>query len=399
MDNYNQYFDLAGLIAKYLIDELTPEEKKKLDEWLALDGNNRELFKKLTDEVVVTAQLERFTIADKEEAWQNIKKNIGFSKAINAKFRNIKILPYAAAVFLLFVSALFVNRSFKKRGQQLTNTHTTTISPGSNRAVLTLTNGSKKSLDDSQYGEIARQQNVDIVKTAAGLLIYKLNDMGNTLKPQNSVNPTNAITTLRGGQYRIILSDGTKVWLNAASCLKYPVAFTGGERKVQLVGEAYFEVAKNPSKPFFVQTANQQIRVLGTHFNVNCYPDENVIETTLAEGSISIADKANRSVATLKPGQQSINNLGKINIVRNANVSEALAWKDGKFQFRNTDLATIMRQISRWYDVDVKYQDTVPRGNYTGRISRNVPISQILQILKTSGINFTIYGRTIIVKS
>jgi ferric-dicitrate binding protein FerR (iron transport regulator) len=209
----------------------------------------------------------------------------------------------------------------------------------------------------------------------------------------------NTLTTPRGGQYEVMLPDGTKVWLNSASSLTYPVTFAGKERRVELTGEAYFEVAKNTSSPFFVKTSGQTVKVLGTHFNINSYEDEKCVKTTLLEGSVVITSDGNKQAVNLKPGQQSVNKAASFDVINEADIDEAVAWKNGKFLFRNTDLQTVMRQLSRWYDVDVEYQGTIAERHYRGRISRNVPVSQVFEILKTSGINFIINGRTIIVKS
>jgi ferric-dicitrate binding protein FerR (iron transport regulator) len=195
------------------------------------------------------------------------------------------------------------------------------------------------------------------------------------------------------------LPDGTKVWLNSSSSLTYPVIFKGKERGVELTGEAYFEVAKNAASPFFVKTSSQTIKVLGTHFNINSYQDEKSVKTTLLEGSVEVTGNGTRQITSLKPGQQAVNSAGNIKIISDADIDEAVAWKNGKFLFRNTDLQTVMRQLSRWYDVEVTYQGVVAAKHYRGRISRNVPVSQVFEILKTSGVNFIINGRTIIVKS
>jgi ferric-dicitrate binding protein FerR (iron transport regulator) len=209
----------------------------------------------------------------------------------------------------------------------------------------------------------------------------------------------NTLTTPRGGQYEVVLPDGTRVWLNSNTSLTYPIIFQGKERHVELTGEAYFEVAKNAAAPFFVKTQSQTVEVLGTHFNINSYADEKSVKTTLLEGRVKITGNGNRKTVSLKPGQQSINNLAIIYIINDADIEEAVAWKNGKFLFRNTDLQTVMRQLSRWYDVDVEYKGTVATKHYRGRISRNVTVSQVFEILKTSGVNFIINGRTIIVKS
>jgi ferric-dicitrate binding protein FerR (iron transport regulator) len=173
------------------------------------------------------------------------------------------------------------------------------------------------------------------------------------------------------------------VWLNAETSLTYPVIFKGNRRSVTLNGEAYFEVTKNASMPFIVKTSGQTVEVLGTHFNVNSYADESAVKTTLLEGSVRVADNSNKSEVVLQPGQQAVDHPGIIRVVRDADIEEAMAWKNGKFIFRNADLHTIMRQLSRWYDVDVEFQGIIPEKHYRGRISRNVPASQVFVIVKT----------------
>ncbi len=311
------------------------------------------------------------------------------------------MFPYAAAILLLLAVGITVSRLLhKKEDRKSLAIHPTDLPPGGNKAVLTLADGSKIVLDDTKRGKIAKQQNVVIDKTQSGQLVYTVDDaIKNAGKPvAANLIAFNTIATPRGGQYEVVLPDGTKVWLNAASSLKYPTTFTGSERRVELTGEAYFEVAKNAARPFFVTASGQTVEVLGTHFNINSYFDEKAIKTTLLEGSIKVSDGKNKAV--IKPGQQSI--IQFINnsiIIRDADTEEAIAWKNGKFLFNYTDLQTIMRQLSRWYDVDVEYQGTIAPKHYSGHISRNVPVSQIFQVLKTSGINFTISGRKIIVRS
>ncbi|WP_114940611.1 FecR family protein [Mucilaginibacter endophyticus] len=396
MNNYDSYFDLGQLIAKYMRNELSEQEKLQLDQWLQADARNQELFKKLTDEHLLNNELETFSATDKAKAWHNITKSTGFKRKNN----KLRWIGYAAAVLLLAALAIPLNkRRPAEQPQNLANQHKD-IPPGTNKAVLTLADGSTIVLDSAKHGQIASQQNVLIREDENGKVVYEA-----AHETQEPAAPApaetiamNMLATPRGGQYQVVLPDGTKVWLNAASSLKYPTAFTGNERRVELTGEAYFEVSKDPSKPFNVKTASQTVTVLGTHFNINSYTDEGATKTTLLEGSVRVTSNTGQSVK-IKPGEQAVNTLSNININENANIDEAVAWKNGKFVFSNTDLQTIMRQLSRWYDVDVEYQGKTAQKHYMGRISRNVPVSQIFEILKTSGLNFTINGRKIIVKS
>jgi transmembrane sensor len=401
MDNYQPYFDVAALIAKHLRGELTDHEKNELEQWLQSGPRNPELFRKLTDDNLVLDELDFFSVTEKDKAWENIVGKTGFKKK-DKKQRLNHLFPYAAAILLLLAVGTTVSRLLHKKEERKTLAiHPTDLLPGGNKAVLTLADGSKIVLDDTKRGKIAKQQSVIIDKTQSGQLVYTVDDaIKNAGKPAvANLIAFNTIATPRGGQYEVVLPDGTKVWLNAASSLKYPIIFTGSERRVELTGEAYFEVAKNAARPFFVTSSGQTVEVLGTHFNINSYFDEKAIKTTLLEGSIKVSDGKQKAI--IKPGQQSIiqSTDNHSIIIRDADTEEAIAWKNGKFLFNHTDLQTIMRQISRWYDVDVEYQGTIAPNHYSGHISRDVPVSQLFQVLKTSGINFTINGRKIIVRS
>jgi len=396
MNNYEPYFNLGKLIAKHVRDELTLEEKKELEQWLQSDARNQKLFRKLTNEASINPELEIFSATDKDRAWQNITKKTGYKKVESKRPLTKRWQAYAAAVIILMALGITLSKYHVRQEQQvLAHQQQKDLLPGSNKAILTLADGSKIALDDAKRGKIASQKNVIINKNAKGELIY---ENAKNEAPVETV-AMNTLTTPRGGQYEVVLPDGTRVWLNAASSLKYPVAFVGNERRVELSGEAYFEVSKDAHKPFFVKTASQTIAVLGTHFNINSYADEAATKTTLLEGSVMVTGNNNQLMVKLKPGQQSVNTINNIEVKADADVDEAVAWKNGKFLFRDTDLHTIMRQLSRWYDVDVEYQGNVVQKHYRGRISRNVPVSEIFQILKTSGINFTINGRKIIVTS
>lgn len=401
MNNYKPYFDLGNLIAKHQRNELTPQEKEELEHWLQSDVRNQELFKKLTDEAIINNELETFSVTDKAKAWKNIIKKTGYKTPENKPAVTRRWLGYAAAVITLMALGITLSKYRSNEDLKTLAHQQKDILPGSNKATLTLANGSKIILDDAKQGKIASQKNVVINKNKSGEVIYKTTPTDQIATGQTPVEAItmNTLTTPRGGQYEVVLPDGTRVWLNAASSLKYPTAFTGNERRVELTGEAYFEVSKDARKPFFVKTTNQTVAVLGTHFNINSYADEAATKTTLLEGSVKVTGNTNQLTVKLKPDQQAVNTVTAIDIKQDADIDEAVAWKNGKFLFRNTDLRTIMRQLSRWYDVDVEYLGNVAQKHYRGRISRNVPVSEIFQILKTSGINFTINGGKIIVKS
>lgn len=264
------------------------------------------------------------------------------------------------------------------------------VKPGTTKATLTLSNGTVINLDDVQNGVISEQGNVTVGKTAEGKLIYQL-------KPATGQALVyNTISTPRGGEYQVVLPDGTHVWLNAASTLRFPSVFSAAERKVELKGEAYFEVARNKQKPFKVAVNNMGIEVLGTHFNVNAYDDEAQIKTTLLEGSVRLSAGNNHQM--LKPGQQA--RLGKQSefSIAEVNVEEAIAWKKGYFIFDNENIESIMRKVSRWYDVDVTYQGKMDQGRYGGTVSRFDSVEGVLKSLELTGsVHFRMEGRRIVV--
>ena len=267
------------------------------------------------------------------------------------------------------------------------------VAPGGNKALLTLSDGSQIVLDSATNGLLSNQGNSKILKLNSGQLAYEAAS-GGKLQAAGEVT-YNSITTPRGGQYQLVLADGTKVWLNASSSLRYPVAFTGKERVVELTGEGYFEVAKNEAMPFKVTVNTMEVDVLGTHFNVNAYADESMVKTTLLEGAVKI--KNSHAANILSPGQQAqLSKDGSLKIVSQVDMDEVVAWKDGYFQFNQADLKSIMRQISRWYDVDIRYEGEIPERKFGGDIARTANISEVLNILKVSQVHFRIEGKTLI---
>lgn len=266
------------------------------------------------------------------------------------------------------------------------------VAPGGNKAVLTLANGSAIILDSAHAGMLAQQGNTTVIKQGNGRLAY------NTTQEKPEEMLYNMLATPRGGQYQLVLPDGSKVWLNAASSIRFPTAFAGNERKVEVTGEAYFEVTKNAAMPFRVKTDNGAVvEVLGTHFNVNAYNDEPATRITLIEGSVKVSGKTGDTV--IKPGQQArlTAQSSVLKVADDADIEEVMAWKNGAFQFNGADIQAVMRQISRWYDVDVDYKGNISL-HFAGTMSRNVNISQVLEILeKAGGIKTVVAGRKITV--
>jgi len=401
MDNYQPYFTIADLIARCLRNELSVADEIELERWLDADPQHLDLFNKISAEFFAERQFGTSTEEGKDDAWKNIVEKVSHKKPAALIFKWPRFYPYAAALLLLATTSYFITKYLsRKDNPKIAVKVKQDIAPGVNKATLTLGNGSKIILSDVKQGSIAHQQNVTI-KLQNGRLVYAIGGIDARVEQPDFIKPSeiNTLTTPRGGQFQADLPDGTKVWLNAASSITYPVLFSGKERLVELTGEAYFEVAKNASRPFIVKTETQTVQVLGTHFNINSYADEQSVKTTLLEGSIKITGHAGKNTVQLNPSQQSVNTEGKISVIDDADVDEAVAWKNGKFLFKNADLQTVMRQLARWYDVDVEFQGAVAPKHYHGRISRNVPVSQVFEILKTSGVNFIINGRTIIVKT
>lgn len=297
----------------------------------------------------------------------------------------------AASILLCLGTAFFAYHSYTyKKGQELA---ANLIGPGTNKARLVLSTGQVLLLDTLKNGTMTLEAGVQITKTKDGQLIYKINDQ----QTQNA-SLINTIETPRGGQFQVQLPDGTSVWLNAASSLKYSSAFKDKKREVTLSGEAYFEVSHRSGQPFLVHTPNQVVEVLGTHFNVNAYPDEESQVTTLLEGLVQTSSKGNSVL--LQPGQQSILDLRNNRLkTTTADMESVMGWKNGDFIFKDEDLASVMKKIERWYDVEVVFQGIDPKAiKLGGWVSRSKNIAAVLKIIEPiAGIQIKIDGRRITV--
>lgn len=369
--------DSKEILLKYHSGEATEEEKKWLENWVMnglesdFDLNEYEFLNDLTEI--------RNRLLVKEQ-----------SKGIKPLL--LRITAAASVLIALSVGAYFILKTPAPKPDLVQQKHTPIV-PGGNKAMLTLTDGSVIELNSATNGKIAQQDGVSITNTDDGELVYTVAD-----KASKTGAPLyNAISTPKGGEYELSLPDGTKVWLNAASSLRFPTCFTGKERKVYLSGEAYFEVSRNKKMPFIVSSGDATVEVLGTHFNIKAYKDEEALKTTLLEGSVRVYGKKNSILLT--PGQQATLSYtsDQINIT-NAKITEVMAWKNGYFIFKNSSLKDIMNQISRWYDVDVEYQCD-PRNKYFGGMySKDKDINELLKGLElTKNVHFKIEGRRIIV--
>lgn len=297
----------------------------------------------------------------------------------------------AACILIIAAGAWFMRQQPAKPA--VTAVNPPDVAPGGNKAVLTLADGSQITLDSAGNGVLAQQGGSRVTKLANGQLAY---DNSGT-SPEKILY--NTMTTPRGGQYKLLLPDGTTVWLNAGSSITYPTGFTGKERNVSITGEAYFEVSRNEKMPFRVTANNTTIEVLGTHFNINAYKDEASINTTLLEGSVRVL--AYDRDLLLRPGQQAKVDRARagIEVKDHVNAADVIAWKEGYFSFNDADLPTVMRQLARWYDVEVTYEGKIPDRVFTGEIGRGLTLTQVLKGLSTTRIKYRIEnGRRIIIQ-
>jgi transmembrane sensor len=367
--------EVAELLKKYLAGNCTEQEQGILETWY-LKYEEKEL-PELSQEKK-DGQL--------EEIWTFLSDKIDMPTK-EPGFLWTKIGVAATVLIAMSISFYFYKKSDKIESG-LTHALSHSVKSPNNKAVLTLADGRTIALDEAQNGKIANQAGVTITKTKDGQLVYE----GKT-----KMSAFNQIATPKGGRYQISLPDGTKVWLNAVSSLSYPAAFTGSKREVRLVGEAYFEVSKNKEMPFVVYTKGQEVMVLGTHFNVNAYPDEVRTKTTLLEGSVKVKVVNSAATALLKAGQQAVFESSQLDVA-DIDVAEAVAWKEGYFLFQDEDIRSIMRKIARWYDVEVVYETNVSDKRIGGNISQNKTLTEVLKTLSnTDKFNFKVEGRRITV--
>ncbi|HVW98368.1 MAG TPA: FecR domain-containing protein [Mucilaginibacter sp.] len=386
MDNiYKRYF--LQIINKYNKGTATKEEKEFLESYDSIFD--------LKDDLV-TAENE----AEFDDVKFSIKKTIDQRIDRYQKKQPFYLRPamrYAAAVVIFFsITGTLYYLINQHNNQQQSQQTAQNIHPGGNKAILVLANGSHITLDSVQNGQVAKQSNINITKTGGNQLVYAKSA---TTGQQSADQQQNTIITPNGGQYQLVLPDGTKVMLNAASSLSYPVDFSGNERVVHLDGEAYFEVAKNKKMPFRVIAGIQTVEVLGTHFNINAYKDETEIKTTLLEGSVKVSSGSN--AIRIAPGEQAVTGKnGDNGILKHVvDVDKETAWKNGLFSFRDDDLKYVMRQVARWYDIKVAYDGKLPAERYFGEIPRSSNLSDVFKILELNGVHFEVQNKTVTISA
>lgn len=375
------------LLEKFLNKTASAEEQQELWAYVEDDGNES-IIKQFFEQGLPHTypdSLPETTAADMLAAIVSVPAApAGNAPVVQLRSRHTWRWAAAVLAFLLVGgAAIFITTRYPQ--QAITTGHTIAIMPGTQKATLTLGDGSVVALNKT--GDSAIQQGNTLIKNSNATLLYA---QGATKEKV----VYNRLTTPRGGQYQVQLADGTKVWLNAASSLYYPTAFTGNNRTVEVTGEAYFEVASNAAQPFFVQLPGKQtIAVLGTAFNVNAYADEKEISTTLVTGAVQV--NAAQQQVLLKPGQQLRLDADKAitTLIPQADIAHVTAWKNGAFSFNGTDLKTVMRQVARWYDIEVSFEGAVPPGTFKGEIGMDLTLQEVLDGLAESKIRYKIVNK------
>lgn len=384
-DNRMQY-----LLEAYFKGTATAKETIELIGLLEKDNNNEDI------QALLDSMWRDFSPQD--QTWTKEKKNDQFGKIFQkiehhqAPVRRIKNwykVAAAAVVTGIVVTAAFFYSTHRSPASLpppiVYNNTPNDVAPGKDRAYLTLQDGTKVELDSLQNNN------------AVAYGFEKKNGNEIAFNEGSAQNISyNTLSTPKGGKYKLMLPDGTLVWLNAASTIYFPTAFEGNTREVSITGEAYFEIAQNAKKPFHVKVKDVDVQVLGTHFNVMAYDDEPTINTTLLEGAVKVSQGSHSNI--LKPGQLSAVDKDGVIKLSNADIEETMAWKNDLFVFKEYDFAKIMRQIERWYDVTVVYKNKIPGGHFSGEIGRNNNISQVFSILQASGVSFKISGNTVTIE-
>lgn len=363
------------LARKQLQGTISPDEAAELAQWLAHDDDQ---FLEVPPAIAESRELHEKRLLGA------IEQNIGWKRS--ARIRAFRSVAAAAAILLVAVLGWWLLKpspSISNAVPQAENNNDR--APGGNRAVLTLGNGQRIVLDSASNGTLFNQGGIQCVKLDSGSLAYNMGGASDEVQ-------MHTLSTPIGGQFRITLSDGTNVWLNAASTLRFPSSFRGQDRSVEITGEAYFEVAHNKSMPFKVAFNGNSVEVLGTHFNVMAYTDEAKSKVTLLEGSVAVSNPSGRQV--LKPGMQAL--IGSTIAMSRANMEEAVAWKNGLFIFDNEDIHSIMRKLARWYDVKPEYTVELRGLTFSGTVSRYGNVSGVLNMLEmTESVRFGLKGTTI----
>jgi transmembrane sensor len=400
MKKQNNISIITDLLNKHLEGMLSQEDQVKLDAWLSESEENRSLFNTLTDKASLLQKLNTYSQVDSEAIWQKTQQRINpggkVTPLVPAERNWRKYVAAAAVIGILATGTWFYLKPADNNPavaeQKKSPAVQEEVVPGSSKAILTLADGKEITLDAANEGKDIKDGNI-VITTNLGRLIYNkgeavANGQGPIAVGSSALYHT--VTTPKGGQYQIKLPDGSIVWLNAASSLRFPIAFAGSERNVLLSGEAFFEVKPMSDRPFKVAVQapwgkSGEIEVLGTHFNVNAYTDDALVRTTLLEGAVKVTSGTAKS--TLKPGQAAtVAKNGKVAVIKNANTNEAVAWKNGFFSFKEASAQVVMQEVARWYNLDVEYTGKVPVKLLKGNIPRSNSIEDTIKVLEVIGI-------------
>ncbi|WP_316820015.1 FecR family protein [Pedobacter gandavensis] len=401
--------DTAILIEKYINGTCTVEEREQLLTWYRSQ-------QKQTVEWPATVGMDESAVY--QRIYSGIEQRIDAAKplihklhpasevAINTNQIRLnrhtfgwKKIAAAAAIVLTSSIGIYMNHLHAPASSNQQLVFKNEVKPGGDKAILKLADGTEVVLDGTKSTKLTQRGDIDFSQSKNGQLVYNKHAANTSLAPEDL--KYNTVSTPKGGQYRIVLPDGTKVWLNAASSIRFPTMFQTGERRVNISGEVYFEVTKNKHQPFLVLANTQRLEVLGTKFNINAYEDQSQISTTLAEGSIKIGRIQQDDSQILKPGQQALLNTKDESPLRitTADMEEALAWKNEIFVFNNTPTKEVMKQMERWYNVEVVYRTEVPNLHFTGVIPRDSKLSTFLKVLEGTGaVKFGIEQNKVIIQ-
>jgi transmembrane sensor len=400
---------LIILFDQHVKGQLSPSQEKEFQE-LVSNADNKQSLQDLLDAWIADKEPDASLSAESRDAMlQAIFQASPGTQQPSARVRKIYWLRRAAVAAVLIVMAtgsywFFSGTKEGSTAPQIAQHVDVNVSaPAGVRAVLTLADGQKLTLDSIADGRLTMQGNMQVIKTAAGGVTYAAAaSAGPGSSPSTAASPTayNILSNPRGSKVvSVRLSDGTTVWLNNESTLRYPVAFTGTERRVEVTGEAYFEVAHDAMKKFSVTSGTVTTEVLGTHFNINSFEDEGSIKVTLLEGAVRVRSAAQQKPVILKPGQQARSQAdGALQTKSAVDPEGILAWKNGLFQMKGTDLAALLRQLSRWYDIEVSYTGPLPQKSFGGSIDRNVNLSDVLKALEQYGIRSRMEGGKVIIQ-
>lgn len=383
-ENFRELFN------RYINGRISPDELKQLQK-IVQDENNTETFGQLLEEAYSNPDL-IIRSNSEDEAWQEFRAKIKTDAPKPVRFLQSRWLRVAAVITVLAAGTaiwLTVRKDEKQHPPVVQTSVQQDAAPGKQGALLKLADGRVISLDSLGNGLVADANGVD-VNLNNGSLSYE--------KDKNAAVTFNTLSTPNGRQFKLVLPDGSKVWLNAASSIRYPTRFAGTERKVDITGEVYIEVAKGPAQPFIVTNDHVDMTVLGTSFNAKLYDNESASAITLVTGKLQVQGRTINKQLVLNPGTQALLTSDAIKLNRSPDLSHVLAWKDGKFSFSNAGIMEVMNELARWYDITVKYEGSLPQRRFTGKIGMDLQLSETLEILKKNDIQFSLQDKVLNVK-